>query len=176
MRWLSARPRFDQRGLNVVSFEASADRKSRRLGPLDPYSRRANLFNQRPGSLYSILDDFKSSFECSQGDTERTARCLAPTSTLGNFLPQPRFLTTSFCPRSPIDGSLLTFNQALEDTGIEALGNSRAGRVHPGIRVDLDQPDGKVLHHHEISPVQLEAASPPVHLFLGGQHRQNYSF
>lgn len=59
----------------------------------------------------------------------------------------------------------------MEDTGIEALGNSGAGRVHPGIRVDLDQPDGKVLHHDEIGAIQLEAASSSVHVLLGCQHR-----
>lgn len=46
--------------------------------------------------------------------------------------------------------------------------------MHPRIRVDLDQPDRKILHHDEIGAVQLEATPSPVHVFLGGQHRQDY--
>lgn len=46
--------------------------------------------------------------------------------------------------------------------------------MHPGIGVDLDQPDRHVLHDHEVGPVQLEAATSAIHEILGGEHRQYY--
>jgi len=45
--------------------------------------------------------------------------------------------------------------------------------MHTRIGIDLDQPDRHVLGQYEISAVQFEAATAPLHVILRGQHHQN---
>lgn len=37
--------------------------------------------------------------------------------------------------------------------------------------VDLDQPNGEILHDHEIGPVKFETVLSTIHRFLAGQQR-----
>lgn len=67
----------------------------------------------------------------------------------------------------------VTFHQALQHAGVEALRDPGAGRVHTGIRVDFDQPNGQILGDHEVGAVKFEAATPPLHVILRRQHHHD---
>lgn len=67
----------------------------------------------------------------------------------------------------------LTFHQALQHAGVEALRDPGAGRVHARIGVDLDQPDRQILGDHKIGAVELKAATPPLHVILRRQHHHD---
>lgn len=45
--------------------------------------------------------------------------------------------------------------------------------MHTRISVDLDQPDRQILADHEIGAVELEAATPALHVILRRQHHHD---
>ena len=67
-------------------------------------------------------------------------------------------------------GLFLTLYRILHGLAAQPRGDAR--RVaHVGVAVDLDQPDGEVLHQHEVSAVELEAVLTTVHRLLAGEQR-----
>lgn len=92
----------------------------------------------------------------------------SPRRYLGKTFFRTQYLIIFSYPFSP-----LTFHQTLQYVGVKASCYTRAGRMHTGISINLDQPDRHIFGHHKIGAVQFEAATAPFHVILRCQHHQD---